>query len=299
MPEENTVLRAEKLRVIYRVSEKPGYLEALKDFSFSLIRGETVGIIGESGSGKSTFALSILKLIDKAEGRIEEGSIIYEDKDILGNDEKSMRKIRGNRISIILQDPYSAFNPVIRIGKQLSEAYEAHHSGKQDGFRDRIFPLLENMGLEASSDFLSNFPHQLSGGMLQRVNIAAALMNEPDIIIADEPTSNLDVTMQKRIIRLLMDMKEENSFSMIFVSHNLNLIAGIADRVYILRGGEAMEYGPVEAVFSRPGHPYTAELISSILYRGCRVSRSLIPSPGSDNDNKGWKEIEKGHFARK
>ncbi|MFH1414584.1 MAG: ABC transporter ATP-binding protein [Elusimicrobiota bacterium] len=283
------ILSIKGLRVEYGSALR--YVEALRGVDVVLGKGECIGIVGESGCGKTTLAAAILGLIDPSEGRTVSETISFKPSDNKGEVELSgrspvwMREIRGKKISLVLQDPYNSLNPVIRIGKQLKEAYFAHNRRDREAVEKVIRKKLEEVRLPSDGSISKSYPHQLSGGMLQRVCIAMALLNEPEVLIADEPTSNLDVTIQKEIMHLLKRLKHEFNLSMIFITHNLNLVSEFADRIYILYAGEVVEYGPAEYIFKNPVHFYTKGLISALpsisdIKRDIRPIPGKVPSPG-------------------
>ncbi len=280
----DNILEINNLNVEY-FSQK-NIFTALKNIDFNLKRGECTGIVGESGCGKSTFAGAVLDIIDKTEGRINcsrmkmftsEGE---KGIDIIGLKEEEKRSIRGKNISLILQDPYNSLNPVIKIGKQMKEAYLEHNPGGKEEVLGLMNRRLEDVQLPGDGSILDMYPHQLSGGMMQRVSIAISLLNSPEILLADEPTSNLDVTIQKKIIGNLKDLKKKMGLSLIFITHNLNLVSEIAEKIYILYCGEFVEYGDSYHVFKNPCHPYTRGLISAMPDIS-KMDKKIIPIPGS------------------
>jgi oligopeptide/dipeptide ABC transporter ATP-binding protein len=244
-------------------------IPALRSVNIDLKKGETIAIAGESGCGKSTLALAVLKLIEFPEGEVTGDSVEFKIEknsiDLLRLKEEEMRKIRGKDISLVVQDPYSSLNPVIRINKQLAEIYRIHHQTCEDIDIDGISKkYLKMVHLPEPQKILFSYPHQLSGGMLQRVNIAAALINNPDILISDEPTSSLDVTVQKKIMDMFFELKDNFNLSQIFISHDLNLISAFADRVYIMYAGRVVEEGKTADIFTSPAHPYTIALLEAL-----------------------------------
>jgi oligopeptide/dipeptide ABC transporter ATP-binding protein len=260
------ILKIKNLSFEYQILKKT--VKALRGVDFTLYKGESVAVVGESGCGKSTFASAILDLIPLNEGRITGGEIKFYPEDeleinLMNISREEMRGIRGNNISMILQDPYNSLNPVIRIDKQLEEAYLLHNPGSKRAEKV-IKKKIADVHLHHEIRIIRSYPHQLSGGMLQRICIAMSLLNSPQILIADEPTSNLDVTIQKKIIESLTELKSKFKLSMIFISHNLNLVSEFADRIYILYAGEAVEYGPAKDIFKAPVHPYTKGLLAAI-----------------------------------
>lgn len=315
------ILEIEDLSVEYYTAVS--VVPALHGVSLLLKKGECIGVVGESGCGKSTLVQAILDIINPGEGKITHGKIRLNGIDLRRLHGEQMRLVRGKQISLILQDPFNSLNPVIRIGAQLRESYLVHHPGWSDAnkLNDIIKESLTEVHLPWKENFLNSYPHQLSGGMLQRICIAVALINSPEVLIADEPTSNLDVTIQKRIIENLKGLKEKLNLSLIFITHNLNLVSGFADRIYILYAGSFVEYGPTSRIFTNPLHPYTKGLINALPHfsnRGKKISPipGKIPSPTDlpqgcsfsprceikknrcFENNIAMKEIEPGHFTR-
>ena len=240
-----------------------GTFHAVREVSFALERGETLAIVGESGSGKSLTSLALMNLLPHQMQR-RAGRLTFDGIDLLGVPERQMRKLRGNRMAMIFQEPMTSLNPAYTIGDQLTEALRCHESVSAAAARDRAVQLLEKVGITGAGRRLKQYPHQLSGGLRQRVMIAMALMCSPDLIIADEPTTALDVTIQAQILRLLADLKKEFGMAMILISHDLGVVARIADKVAVMYAGGVVESGPVRPVFKTPGHPYTRGLLSCI-----------------------------------
>ncbi|WP_415922700.1 ABC transporter ATP-binding protein [Tateyamaria sp. SN6-1] len=253
------LLNVEDLRVSFR---QDGQLtEAVKGVSFSVGRGETVALVGESGSGKSVSALSTVSLLgDSAE---VSGSVTYEGQQMIGADERLLRKVRGNDISFIFQEPMTSLNPLHTIEKQLGESLALHQGIVGENARGRILELLDKVGIRDAESRLNAYPHQLSGGQRQRVMIAMALANKPDILIADEPTTALDVTIQAQILELLADLKKSEGMGLLFITHDLGIVRRIADRVCVMQNGEIVETGPTAEIFDAPKHPYTQKLLSA------------------------------------
>ncbi|NLB34819.1 MAG: ABC transporter ATP-binding protein [Elusimicrobia bacterium] len=262
------LLEVKDLKVSYY--RKGDELPALRGISLKLHKGESLGISGESGCGKSTLASAILGLIPSSEGGVKSGEVLFDKKNLLKLSSKDMRQIRGKKISLIMQDPYGSFNPVIKLKSQLLETGLVHGMESLEAER-KISSLLD--AVQLPQDVREAYPHQLSGGMLQRVSIVAALINSPEILIADESTSSLDVTIQKKIAQLLLSLKERFALSLIFITHNLNLLSLMADNIYILYAGELLEMGPSASLFKNPAHPYTKGLIDAL---------PDIRSPGSE-----------------
>ncbi len=246
-------------------SSEQGVVRVLDGVSFEVTAGETLGVVGESGCGKSVTALSIMGLLPKPAGRVVEGRILLRGEDLLRLRGGAMRKIRGRRISMIFQEPMTALNPVQRIGRQLIEMLQLHADvGDRRMLRQRAVELLEEVGIPAPLRRLDEYPHQLSGGMRQRVLIAIALACRPDVLIADEPTTALDVTIQAQILELIERLQQQRGMSVIFITHDLGVIAEIADQVVVMYAGRIVERAPVDALFARPMHPYTRGLLASM-----------------------------------
>jgi len=241
-----------------------GVLPAVDGISFSLEKGETLGIVGESGSGKSVTARSIMRLIPEPPGRIEEGSILFNGEDLLAKREQDMQKIRGNKIAMIFQDPMTSLNPLFTIGNQIMESIVLHQRSSMKEARDKAIDMLKLVGIPSPEKRISDYPHQMSGGMRQRVMIAMALSCQPDLLIADEPTTALDVTIQAQILELISDIKDKFSMSVIMITHDLGVVAGVADKITVMYAGKIMEYGDISSVFASPLHPYTRGLMESI-----------------------------------
>lgn len=260
-----------------------GVAKAVDGVTFSLDKGKTLGIVGESGCGKSVTSLSIMRLVDPATGRNEGGSIVFDGQDLLTLPEKEMRKLRGNRISMIFQEPMTSLNPVFTIGDQISESLKLHKGLDKKAARDRAIELLELVGIPEAGKRVDEYPHQLSGGMRQRVMIAMALSGDPELLIADEPTTALDVTIQAQILQLLKDLQEKLHMSIIIITHDLGVIAEMADEVAVMYAGDIVEKSPTRALFDDPKHPYTIGLMNSIPDINDHVSRlrtleGLVPS---------------------
>lgn len=248
-----------------------GLFKAVDDLSFSVKRGETLAIVGESGCGKSVTALSLMRLVPDPPGRIVGGSVSLEGTDLLALDEAEMRKIRGNRISMIFQEPMTSLNPVMRIGDQIVEAVRLHRnlSAKQAG--DIAIEMLRLVRIPEPARRAREYPHQLSGGMRQRAMIAMALACRPALLIADEPTTALDVTIQAQILALILDLQKELGTGLVLITHDLGVVAQTAQRVIVMYAGRKVEEASVEALFAAPKHPYTRGLMASI---------PAVPSPG-------------------
>ncbi len=255
------ILEIQNLNVKFKLTGRE--VLAVRDVSFRLEKGKTLGLVGESGCGKSVTAFSILKLISPP-GIIDSGKIIYKDKDIIPNSEDEMRKIRGKEIAIIFQEPMTSLNPVFTIGFQISETIKLHLGRKKAESKELACELLKKVGIPNPEKRYNSYPHELSGGMRQRVMIAMSLSAYPSILIADEPTTALDVTIQAQILDLLLNIQEENNMSLLLISHDLGIIANTADAIAIMYAGEIMEIGNVSRIFDNPLHPYTIGLFDAI-----------------------------------
>ncbi len=253
------VLDVRKLSVSFR-QDGADHL-AVKGVSFHVDKGETVALVGESGSGKSVTALSTVSLLP--DSATVTGSIRYEGRELVGASEAELRRVRGNDISFIFQEPMTSLNPLHTLEKQLRESIELHQGVRGDAVRARIVELLERVGIPDPGERLTSYPHQLSGGQRQRVMIAMALANNPDLLIADEPTTALDVTIQAQILDLLAELKRDLGMSLLFITHDLAIVRKFADRVYVMKDGEIVETGPTAQIFADPQHPYTQTLLSA------------------------------------
>jgi len=259
------LLRVERLTTVFdapRNSPVP-FSTAVDEVSFDIYPGETLGLVGESGSGKSVTALSIVRLVQPP-GRVISGRVLFNGRDLLSLDESSMRDVRGAGISLIFQEPSTALNPAFRIGDQIAEAMIVHGRATRATARAKAIALLRAVRIPNAESRIADYPHQLSGGMRQRVLIAIALACEPPLVIADEPTTALDVTIQAEILDLLRDMKRALNLSLLLITHDLGVVAQTADRVAVMYAGRIVETGPVRAIFSNPSHPYTRALLASI-----------------------------------
>lgn len=241
-----------------------GIASAVDDVSFEIEKGETLGLVGESGCGKSVSALSIMKLIPEPAGKIESGKIIFDDKNLLELSEKEMQGIRGNRISMIFQEPMTSLNPVYTCGNQIDEILICHKKLSRKEAKERTIEMLNKVGIPAPEQRYNEYPHQLSGGMRQRVMIAIALACSPELLIADEPTTALDVTVQSQILELIKKLQEESGMGVIMITHDFGVIAEVSDRVAVMYASKIVEYGNVEEIFYDTKHPYTKALLKSI-----------------------------------
>jgi peptide/nickel transport system ATP-binding protein len=270
------VLAVENLKTHFFT--QAGVVKAVDDVSFAVDAGKVLGLVGESGSGKSVTAFSIMGLVDPP-GRIVAGRVLLDGDNLLDKTDAAMRRLRGNRIAMIFQDPMMTLNPVLRIDTQMIETINAHRQVGPEKARDLARAALARVGMPAPDKRLASYPHQLSGGMRQRVAIAIALLNNPRVIIADEPTTALDVTIQAQILHEVQKLARDTGAAMIWITHDLSVIAGLADEVCVMYAGRIVESGPTADLLDRPLHPYTAGLIASIPSRNQR-GRPLSQIPG-------------------
>ncbi|MGJ5620310.1 ABC transporter ATP-binding protein [Sulfitobacter sp. MF3-043] len=261
-----------------------GVVQAVNGISYSVAPGEIVAIVGESGSGKSVGARAILGLIPSPPGKIVSGSIAFDDIDLLGLDDKSIRQVRGKEIAMVFQEPMTSLNPVISIGRQLTEAMKLHLNMSQKEANERGVELLKKVGISDPEGRLSQYPHQLSGGMRQRVMIAMALSCYPKLILADEPTTALDVTVQAQVLSLMKDLCREMGVALVIITHNLGIVARYAHRVNVMYAGKIVETGIAAALYSNPSHPYTLGLLNSVPRLDQVRGTQIEPIPGSPPD---------------
>jgi len=271
------VLQIRDLTVSYRTER--GRLQALRHVSFSVPEGKIIGIVGESGCGKSTLISSIMRLF-APNAQVDDGSIVFRGQDLLGLPPDDMRALRGNAISMVFQDPMTSLNPVLDIGRQMADVQHRSGSGRAEK-QARSLMMLERVGIPDPASQLGRFPHQLSGGMRQRVAIAMALMTEPSLLIADEPTTALDATLEVQIIHRLQELQRDFGCSILFVSHHLGVIAELCDEVIVMYAGEVCESGPTAEAFSNPRHPYTRKLLACDPARIPQRTRQLPVIEGS------------------
>jgi oligopeptide/dipeptide ABC transporter ATP-binding protein len=256
------LLRVRSLRSEFRVDH--GLVRAVDDVSFDIARGEVLGVVGESGCGKSVTALSILRLLPKPHGRIAGGSVSFQGQDLGRLSERDMRSIRGHRIAMIFQDPMTSLNPYLRVGEQLAEVGVLHLGLPQRVAWQRAVDLLHRVKIPDPKARASQYPHELSGGMRQRAMIAMALLCEPQLLIADEPTTALDVTIQAQILELLLELRDERGLSVMLITHDLGVVASTCDRVVVMYAGRIVETAPASQLFEAPHHPYTQALLRSV-----------------------------------
>ncbi|MBI3716138.1 MAG: ABC transporter ATP-binding protein [Betaproteobacteria bacterium] len=272
----NAVLTVENLRTHFFT--KAGVVKAVDDVSFEVVRGQILGLVGESGSGKSMTGYSLMGLVD-APGRIVSGRIILNGEDVTALPQEAWRQLRGNRVAMIFQDPMMTLNPVLRIDTQMIEAILAHDKVSAATARERCRATLVQVGIAAPDERLSAYPHQFSGGMRQRIAIAIALLNRPDLIIADEPTTALDVTIQGQILFEMQKLCRESGTALIWITHDLSVVAGLADQVAVMYAGKIVERGSTDQILDQPRHPYTRGLIDSVPGRS-RKGAPLQQIPG-------------------
>ena len=257
------LLDVRKLGVHYVTARGTRVTKAVDEVSFALEAGETLGIVGESGSGKTTLALSLLRLLPTA-ARIVEGEVRFEGADLLGKTDREMRSVRGKRIAMILQDPMASLNPLFTVGDQVAEPLRVHEGASRKGAWARAKELLRSVRIPAPEARVREYPHQMSGGMRQRIVGAIGISCEPRLLIADEPTTSLDLTIQAQYLNLLRELQRAHGLALIFITHNLGIVAKMCDRVAVMYAGRMVESGPVKTIFDRPAHPYTRALLESI-----------------------------------
>lgn len=291
-----TLIDVRGLKVAFRSGQTETL--AVKGIDFHVGKGETVALVGESGSGKSVSALSIMKLLPYSAASHPGGEILFEGQDLIKATEREMQAVRGNRISIIFQEPMTSLNPLHTIEKQVGEVLKVHRGLDDGAVRSRVVELLRKVGIRDPESRLADYPHQLSGGQRQRVMIAMALANEPDLLIADEPTTALDVTIQAQILELLADLKKEFGLSMLLITHDLGIVRRMADRVYVMRYGEIVEDGDAEAIFAAPQNPYTKHLIESEPKGQAAPGAPDAPVIVETDNLKVWFPIKRGFLRR-
>jgi oligopeptide/dipeptide ABC transporter ATP-binding protein len=273
----DSVLTVEDLTVRFPTDD--GVVQAVRGVSYELAPGEVLGIVGESGSGKSVTSLAIMGLLPKT--ALITGSVRFRGQEVLGLSDKQMQEVRGKKIAMIFQDPMTSLNPVYKIGYQLAEAVLAHNDVSRDQARKRALELLEIVGIPFPEKRLDQYPHEFSGGMRQRVVIAIAMANDPDVIIADQPTTALDVTIQAQVLEALRAAQKVTGAAMVLITHDLGVVAGQADRVLVMYAGKPVEIGTVEDIYYRPRMPYTLGLLGSLPRLDRRTQEKLTPIPGA------------------
>ena len=264
MPMENNerILEVKDLRTYFYTKE--GVVKAVDGLSYHVKKGECIGLVGESACGKSVSAMSVLRLIPHPPGIIEGGEILFKGEDLLKSSEERMRDIRGNQIAIVFQEPTTSLNPVLTVGRQISEALELHREMDRESARAESIRLLQLVGIPDPEQRIKDHPHQFSGGMQQRIMIAMALSCDPELLIADEPTTSLDVTVQAQLLEIIANLRSEYGTAVIIITHNLGVVARYVDRVNVMYAGNLVETGPTEIIYADPKHPYTLGLLASV-----------------------------------
>ncbi|MFS0824154.1 ABC transporter ATP-binding protein [Bacillus sp. 1P02SD] len=280
-----------------------GEVKAVRGVNFDLYKGETLAIVGESGSGKSVTSQTIMKLIPMPPGKITKGQILFDGEDLVPKTNKEMEKIRGKDIGMIFQDPMTSLNPTMKVGMQIMEVLIKHQNMSKGNAKDRAIELLRLVGIPSPEKRVNQYPHEFSGGMRQRAMIAIALASSPKLLIADEPTTALDVTIQAQILELMKDLQKKLETSIIFITHDLGVVANVADRVAVMYAGKIVEYGTVDEIFYNPKHPYTWGLLSSMPSLDNDNQTELMAIPGSPpdltNPPKGDAFAPRNRFAMK
>ena len=279
VPEGCHLLEVDDLKMYFHTAD--GVVKAVDGVSYTLDRGETLGVVGESGSGKSVSAMTIMGLIEMPPGKIEGGDVRYRGHSLLEMSEAEMQQIRGNDIAMVFQDPMTSLNPVYTIGRQLGEGLRLHRGYTKEQATQRSIELLDMVGIPNPEQRVKDYPHQFSGGMRQRVMIAMALACDPDILIADEPTTALDVTIQAQIIELMQEMQEKNGNAIIMITHDLGVVADVADKIMVMYAGRPVEFGTAEEIFYHSTHPYTWGLMRSIPEQVIDEKKPLTPIKGN------------------
>ena len=282
MASKPPLLQVKNLRTYFHTRD--GVVKAVDGISFDLSEGEALGIVGESGSGKSVSALSIMRLIACPPGQIQADHILFEGRNLMDLDDEGMRKVRGAKIAMIFQDPMTSLNPVLTISRQICESLELHLNMTSAQAKNRAIELLKMVGIPSAAERVDDYPHQFSGGMRQRVMIAMALSCNPRLLIADEPTTALDVTIQAQIIDLVKRLRRETNAAVMWITHDLGIVAGLCDRVNVMYAGRIVESAPVRGIYYRPSHGYTLGLLRSVPRLDETVKTRLIPIDGAPPD---------------
>jgi len=290
------LLDVQNLSVTFGEGERA--VEAVRGVSFHVKKGETVALVGESGSGKSVSALSIMQLLPYPLAKHPSGSVKFKGEELMGAPGQVMRSLRGEDISMVFQEPLTSLNPLHPIGQQIAEIITTHHTKTKAEVQARVEELMNVVGLEAQISRLKNLPHEFSGGQQQRIMIAMALANEPDLLIADEPTTAVDVTIQAQLLKLLSDLQKKMGLGILFITHDLGIVRRIADRAYVMQGGELVEHGDTQTVFDSPQHPYTQRLLASEPRGRPEAADVSAPQMMSATDLKVWFPIQKGFIRR-
>ena len=277
----NDLLSVEDLKVYFRSADK--LAKAVDGVSYFVDQQETVCLVGESGCGKTVSALAILGLIPRPPGEIADGRVLFNGQDLLQRSDAQMQEVRGKQIAMVFQEPLTSLNPVFTVGDQIAEAIATHQTLDEQQMRERCVELLDDVGIQSPRKRLGAYPHQLSGGQRQRVMIAMALACDPELVIADEPTTALDVTVQDQILTLFRKLQRQRSMSLLYITHDLGVVANVADRVYVMYAGVIVEQGTAQHIFQHSGHPYTQGLLASLPTRSKRGKR-LYSIPGTVPD---------------
>ena len=260
--DNDVVLKVDELRTHFQT--RYGTVKAVDGVSFELRKGEILGIVGESGSGKTVTMLSLMRLIQTPPGRILGGEVILDGENLLGLSEHEMTRVRGNKIALIIQDPLNSLNPVLTIGNQVAESIRIHQRPHRSSILEKVLDVLRRVNIPAAETRVRDFPHQMSGGMRQRVVGAIGISCQPMVLIADEPTTSLDVTIQAQYLKLLKDLQQESDLALIFITHDFGIVAKMCDRVAVMYAGKIVEEGAVRDIFNNPSHPYTEALLASV-----------------------------------
>ncbi|MEJ8544675.1 oligopeptide/dipeptide ABC transporter ATP-binding protein [Brevibacillus borstelensis] len=276
------ILSVDNLHVSFHSQNR--VVKAVRGVSFTLQKGKTLAIVGESGSGKSVTAKSLMRMLPAQTAQITEGAIRYDKQDVMSFSPRELQKLRGKEISMVFQDPMTSLNPTMKIGRQIMEGLAKHEKLTRTEAKQKAIEMLELVGIPQAAERIEAYPHQFSGGMRQRVVIAIALACRPKVLIADEPTTALDVTIQAQILDLMRGLQEQTGTSIILITHDLGVVANMAQRVAVMYTGEIVEIGPVHEIFARPQHPYTKGLLQSMPRLDADRSEPLVPIPGSPPD---------------
>ncbi|MEI5908538.1 ABC transporter ATP-binding protein [Bacillus spongiae] len=284
MANDAPLLKVEELRTTFYTDD--GEIPAVDSISFDIHKGEILGVVGESGCGKSVTSLSVMGLVPSPPGKIDGGKILFKEEDLVQVSESRMRDLRGNEIAMIFQEPMTSLNPVFTIGNQLIEAIRIHKKWSKGKAKQRAVEILKQVGLPRAEELLSEYPHQLSGGMRQRVMIAMAMACEPELLIADEPTTALDVTIQAQILALMKKLNEDTNTAVMLITHDLGVVAEVCERIIVMYSGKVVEQGTVKEIFQNPQHPYTKGLIQSVPDMRYKKDKLYsipgnVPKPGS------------------
>ena len=282
MDSNGTILAVEGLKTYFTTED--GVVKAVDGISFELKKGETLGIVGESGSGKSVTNLSVMRLIPEPPGKIVDGNVVFDGIDVLSLPVDEVRKIRGRRIAMIFQDPMTSLNPFLKISTQLMEVTRLHLGHTKEQAYQHALKMLKMVGISDAEDRINSYPHEFSGGMRQRVMIAMALSCDPELLIADEPTTALDVTIQAQILELIKDLRERMGTSVILITHDLGVVAGMADKVIVMYAGKVFEQAPTRELFATPANPYTKGLLKSVPDPAHEQGKELYQIPGLPPD---------------